>query len=120
MEQRGTIHDYWITLPAAHRPRLVVHEESLGAYGGLSAFSDAANLTSRASGAVFAGTPNFTRLSAEINAARQKGSHERLPVYGNGQTIRFAASAKDLYDPDGTLSHPRAVSLQHASDPIAW
>ena len=116
----NTVHDYWATLPAGHRPRLVVYGESLGAYGGLSAFPTVADLTARTDGAVFAGTPNFTRLWDDINAARQKGSPERLPVYGDGQTIRFAASANGLLEPDGTLSHPQAVFLQHASDPIVW
>lgn len=115
-----TIHDYWATLPADHRPRLVVYGESLGAYGGLSAFSSVSDLTTRTSGAVFAGTPNFTALWTDITTARRKGSPERLPVYGNGQTVRFAASAKGLYEPDGTLSHPKVVFLQHASDPIVW
>lgn len=115
-----TIHDYWTTLPPDHRPRLVVYGESLGAYGGLSAFSRVSDLTARTSGAVFAGTPNFTALWTDITSARRKGSPERLPVYGNGQTVRFAASAKGLYEPDGTLSHPKVVFLQHGSDPIVW
>jgi uncharacterized membrane protein len=34
--------------------------------------------------------------------------------------VRFAATAADLQEPDGTLSHPRIVYLQHASDPIVW
>jgi uncharacterized membrane protein len=34
-----TIYDYWATLPAVHRPRLVAFGESLGTFGGTAAFS---------------------------------------------------------------------------------
>ena len=34
--------------------------------------------------------------------------------------MRFAARVTDLVEPDGSLSHPAVVYLQHASDPIVW
>jgi uncharacterized membrane protein len=115
-----TIYDYWSTLPAAHRPRLVVCGESLGAYGAEAAFSGIPDITTRTSGALFAGPPNSTGLWRELTDRRAKGSPEWRPIYLDGRTVRFAASAGDLRQPDGTLRHPSVVYLQHASDPIVW
>lgn len=116
----NTIYAYWSTLPPAHRPRLVVFGESLGAYGAEAAFSGVADLTARTSGALFVGPPNSSEVWRELTSARVKGSPEWLPVYGDGRTVRFAASAGDLRLPGGALRHPRIVYLQHASDPVVW
>ena len=115
-----TIYDYWATLPATHRPRLVVFGESLGAYAAASAFSGVADLTTRTSGALFSGPPNQTELWRDLTSARTAGSLERLPVYGDGSTVRFVANASDLRNPDGSLQHPHIVFVQHASDPYLW
>lgn len=115
-----TIYRYWSTLPAAHRPRLVVGGESLGAYGAEAAFSGVGDITARTSGALFIGPPNGTPLWQELTRARVKGSPEWLPVYGNGRTVRFASSATDLRWPGGGLSHPHIVYLQHPTDPVVW
>lgn len=115
-----TVYTYWATLPAGHRPRLVVFGESLGAFGGSAAFSGLADLTSRTQGALFAGPPNATPLWRELTDQRAPGSPEWLPRYGDGRTVRFAAGARDLRNPDGSLPSPRLVFLQHASDPVVW
>jgi uncharacterized membrane protein len=115
-----TVYGYWSTLPAAYRPRLVVFGESLGAFGSGAAFSSVADLTGRTAGALFAGPPNITQPWRNLTDRRVAGSLERLPRYGDGNMIRFAASAADLREPSGSLSHPAAVYLQHASDPIVW
>ena len=115
-----TIYDYWATLPSGHRPRLVAFGESLGTFGGTAAFSGVADLTTRTQGDLFAGPPNTTDLWRRITDSRAAGSPERLPVYADGTTVRFAATAADLRTPEGTLPHPRIVFVQHASDPIVW
>ena len=115
-----TVYRYWSTMPPTHRPRLVVFGESLGAFGGSAAFSGLADLTAHTDGALFAGPPNSTRLWRALTSQRVTGSPERLPIYGDGQTVRFAASAADLRVADGGLRTPRVVFLQHASDPIVW
>ncbi len=115
-----TVYDYWSTLPVAHRPRLIVFGLSLGALGAESVFSGVADITNRTSAALFLGTPNSTQLWQRITAGRSAASPERLPVVGDGQTVRFAASSADLHAADGTLLSPRVVFLQHASDPIVW
>jgi uncharacterized membrane protein len=115
-----TVYPYWKGLPAAHRPRLVVFGESLGTFGASAAFSNSDDLLARTDGALFAGPPNSTTMWQSLTDSRRPGSLERLPVVGNGQTIRFAANASQLREPDGTLTHPHVVFLQHGSDPIVW
>lgn len=115
-----TVYKYWSKLPETRRPRLVVFGMSLGALGAADAFDGLSDLTARTSGALFVGTPVDTALWQRITAARAAGSPERLPVYGDGATARFAASAADLRSAGGTLLAPRVVFLQHASDPIVW
>jgi uncharacterized membrane protein len=116
----NVVYDYWRQLLPEHRPRLVVFGESLGSYGAAAAFSGPDDLAARTSGALFVGTPNSTQSWRELTDQRKHGSPERLPVYGDGQTVRFAADAKDLREPGGSLSSPTVVYLQHASDPIVW
>ncbi len=115
-----TVYKYWATLPPAHRARLVVFGESLGSYGGSAAFDNVDQLLARTDGALFTGPPNTTAMWRTLTASRRPGSPERLPVVGDGETVRFTADAKQLYQPDGSLSHPRVVFLQHGSDPIVW
>jgi len=114
------VHDYWSTLPSARRPRLVVFGESLGAFGAGAAFSGITDLTGRTTGALFAGPPNVTQPWRDLTNQRIKPSPERLPRFGDGETVRFAAAAGDLRDPGGSVAHPVVVYLQHASDPIVW
>ncbi len=116
----NTIYSYWSTLPAAHRPRLVVFGESLGAYAAEAAFSGLADITARTSGALFAGPPNDSEVWRELTDARVRGSPEWRPVYGDGRTVRFVTSASDLRLPGGGLRHPKVVYIQHASDPVVW
>ena len=115
-----TVYRYWSTLPPTHRPRLVVFGESLGAFGGSAAFSGLTELSARTDGALFAGPPNSTALWRTLTNERAIGSPERLPIIGDGQTVRFAASSADLRTAGGSLRDPRVVFLQHASDPIVW
>lgn len=116
----NTIYRYWSGLPAAHRPLLVVGGESLGAYGAEAAFSGVADMTARTSGALFIGPPKGGQMRRELTQARVKGTPEWLPVYGNGRTVRFAASARDLRQTGGGLRHPHSVYLQHTTDPVVW
>ena len=115
-----TVYDYWATLAPGHRPRLVVFGESLGTFGGTAAFSGLADLGLRTQGDLFAGPPNSTELCRELTDRRAADSPERLPVYGNGQAVRFAATPADLGVPGTAGPHPELVFLQHASDPVVW
>lgn len=106
--------------PESERPMLVAFGESLGSFGGQSAFSGAQDMVARTDGALWVGTPNFSPQWAYITAHRDPGSPEWLPVIENGEHVRFAATAADL-DLDGApWGGPRIVYWQHASDPITW
>lgn len=120
------IYQRWLQLPADHRPKLLVSGESMGAFGSQAAFDSPGELLDEAYGAVWAGTPRFTPLWAQLTAARRIGSPEVAPVIDNGRNIRFATNVAELeHDHFGGLyepwqQHPRVVYLQNASDPVVW
>ncbi len=115
-----SVYKAWKQLPTDHRPRLYISGESLGAFGSQEAFASLDEMAARTEGAVLVGTPNFTELSSTLVANRDAGSPERLPVYQQGATARWAAVPADLSQPAGTWGPPRITYLQHASDPIVW
>lgn len=113
------VHRVWAALPEAKRPKLVVFGESLGSFGGQSAFASGADIVARTDGALLVGTPNFAQPWARLTANRDAGSPERLPVVDGGRHIRFASRTSDV-NLAGSWAFPRVVFWQHASDPITW
>jgi len=77
-------------LPQGQRPRLFVAGESLGSFGGETAFSGENSMANLTSGVLFAGPPNFNTLFREFSDHRDAGSPEVQPVYQDGQIVRFA------------------------------
>ncbi len=114
------VYDAWSALPEQDRPALYVFGESLGSFGGHEAFASLDEMAAQVSGAVYAGTPNFTALWKSLVEARDEGSLERLPVYQDGRVARWMAQPEDLTLPSGPWSGSRVVYLQYASDPIVW
>ena len=114
------VYERWSALPAASRPRLFVSGESLGSFGGETAFSGEYDLRNRTSGAVFAGPPNFNTLFTDFRTHRDAGSPESLPVYKGGRTVRFTNDAATGIPPQGQWQGSRVLYLMHASDPIVW
>lgn len=112
----------WSVLDPTTRPKLLVFGESLGSYGGQSAFAGVQDMITRTDGALWVGTPNFTEQWRRITDSRDPGSREILPVIYGGQNVRFAATPDDLTDLDGLRDweSPRIVYWQHPSDPIVW
>nr|WP_235625348.1 alpha/beta-hydrolase family protein [Mycolicibacterium neworleansense] len=113
------VHRVWAALPEVQRPKLVVFGESLGSFGGQSAFASGADMVARTDGALLVGTPNFAQPWSRITAHRDAGSLERLPVVDGGRHIRFASRTSDV-NLAGPWEFPRVVFWQHASDPITW
>jgi uncharacterized membrane protein len=114
------VYDRWVDLPADDRPRLVVVGESLGSFGGETAFSGEYDLRNRTAGAIFAGPPNFNTLFREFVDDRDPGSREVTPEYRDGRTVRFtddpATAVAPAAEPwDGS----RVLYLLHPSDPIS-
>src|SRR6185312_14228637 len=115
------VYDRWSKLPADHRPRLLVAGESLGSFGGETAFSGEYDLRNRTGGAVFAGPPNFNTLYREFVDGRDAGTPEVTPVYRGGRTVRFSTDPRSGVPPaDGPADGPRVLYVQHPSDPIVW
>ncbi|MFB8078802.1 alpha/beta hydrolase [Streptomyces sp. NPDC056013] len=109
------------SLPAGHRPRLVVTGESLGAYAVEASFDSADDLLASTDGALLLGAPDFSPISREIRRDRDPGSPVWRPQYRGGAHIRFAQFPEtDLARPTAAWAHPRAVYLQNASDPVVW
>jgi uncharacterized membrane protein len=107
-------------MPEGQRPKLVVFGESLGSFGGEAPFMSLNNVLARTDGALFSGPTFNNTIWTQLTATRDRGSPEWLPVYDNGQNVRFVARPSDLQRPGAPWGHPRVLYLQHASDPIAW
>ena len=108
-------------LPEADRPKLVVFGESLGSFGGETPFLALNNLIARTDGALFSGPTFKNTIWTNLTINRDAGSPQWLPIFDKGENVRFSATAsEDLGRPDDPWGRPRAVYLQHASDPIAW
>lgn len=108
------------TLPEADRPQLVVFGESLGSFGGEAPFLSLNNLVARTNGALFSGPTFNNTIWTELTRTRDPGSPMWLPIFENGESVRFVARPENLGRPDSPWSAPRVVYMQHASDPIAW
>lgn len=115
------VYDVWSKLPQDQRPRLFVAGESLGSFGGETAFSGEADLRNRTAGTLFAGPPNFNTLFREFSDHRDAGSPEIEPVYKDGRTVRFTADPTTGTLPaDQPWNGTRVLYLMHPSDPIVW
>ena len=114
------VYEQWTALPAEDRPRLYVFGESLGSFGGETAFSGEFDLSNRTSGALFVGPPNFNPLYRSFVDDRDPGTREIEPVYREGRTIRFTNQPRVEVPPGSRWDGARVLYLQHPSDPITW
>ncbi len=113
------------TLPPERRPKLYMSGESLGAFGGLSAFDEATDMVNSLAGSVWAGTPQFSPIWQELTEARNPGSPYIRPDIGNGALIRFSNRPGDVThnasgEPYAPWGKSRTIFLQHPSDPVVW
>lgn len=113
------VYDYWVTLPASERPKLVVSGESLGSYGSEGAFTGASDLEARTDGALWVGPTANNVLWQEFTARRDADSSVFLPTYGEGATVRFSPDGS-TWSGGGKWAAPRVGYLQHANDPVTW
>ena len=79
------VYGEWEDLPRKTRPKLVVFGESLGSFGGETAFSGSADMQNRTDGIVFMGPPADNTLAKEFRGQRDAGSPEWQPVFEQGQ-----------------------------------
>ncbi|GAB08320.1 hypothetical protein GOARA_008_00200 [Gordonia araii NBRC 100433] len=107
-------------LPEGERPKLVVFGESLGSFAGESPFGSIPTIATRTDGALFTGPTFNNQLWLDTTRDRDAGTPEVLPVFDNGQMVRFIADENDLDRPNAPWPGNRVVYIQHASDPITW
>ena len=119
-ELYNAVYNEVLKLPQSKRPKIVVFGESLGSYGGEAAFANLASFKATTDGAVWAGPPNFNILRKTATANRDQGSPEILPIFQQGQNIRFANHPADFNNPKTEWGRPKAAYLVNASDPIVW
>jgi len=114
------VYSRWSQLPSGQRPRLFVAGESLGSFGGESAFGGEYGLSLTA-GTLFAGPPNFNTLFREFSDHRDPGSPEVQPVFQNGRIVRFADDPGTGIPPAGQpWKGSRVLYMMHPSDPVVW
>ena len=115
------VYQRWSALPKESRPKIYIFGESLGSFGGETAFSGEADLANRSSGALFVGPPNFNTLFREFTDQRDAGSGEVEPVFRHGRIVRFSNDATQPAEPvDQPWDGPHVLYLLHPSDPITW
>ena len=116
------VYGEWSDLPPDDRPKLIVFGESLGSFGGETAFSGEYDIANRTSAALFVGPPNFNTLYGSFVADRDPGTPEVDPVYKDGRIVRFTNVPEDPAPPEGEpwQEESRTIYLVHPSDPIVW
>jgi uncharacterized membrane protein len=115
------VYEHWLALPQDRRPKLYVAGESLGSFGGETAFSGEYDLRNRTAGTLFVGPPNFNTLFSEFRELRDTGSPEIEPVFKNGRTVRFSTGDVGTVSTQGQpWEGNRVLYLMHPSDPIVW
>lgn len=117
------VYSAWSAQPEDTRPALYIAGLSLGSYGMQGAFSGIQDMTQRADGALFVGTPSFTTTWEVLTEHRDPPSPMITPIIDDGRTVRFSStprSSHSLWDLGQDWSNPRIVYLQHASDAVVW
>jgi len=112
------IYDYWTTLPKDDRPQFYVHGLSQGAFNSQATLPLFDMLGDPIQGAMWAGSPFFSRYWTEVRDQRNEGSPAWRPTFGNGSLVRVMDQYGGLdgdYRPWGPI---RAVFLNYGSDPI--
>ncbi|PTL80198.1 alpha/beta-hydrolase family protein [Vitiosangium sp. GDMCC 1.1324] len=115
------VYERWSRLPAGQRPKLLVFGESLGSFGGETAFSGERDLANRTDGALFVGPPHFNTLYREFTDHRDAGSPEVEPIYRQGRIVRFSRRpGVDIPPASAPWGASRVLYLIHPSDSIIW
>ncbi|MDN5852862.1 MAG: alpha/beta-hydrolase family protein [Actinomycetia bacterium] len=115
------VYAHWANLPKGDRPKLYVFGESLGSFGGETAFSGEFDIASRTDGALFVGPPSFNDLYRDFVDHRSSSSPEIEPVYREGRIVRFSTEPDEQIKPTGEpWPGTRVLYLQQPSDPIVW
>lgn len=112
------IYDYWTGLPKDERPRFYVHGLSQGAFNSQAILPLFDMLGDPIQGAMWAGSPFFSRYWTEVRDQRNEGSPAWRPTFGNGSLVRVMDQYGGLDGDFRTWGPIRAVFLNYGSDPI--
>jgi len=113
-----TIYNHWTGLPKDSRPAFYVHGLSQGAFNSQATLPLLDLVADPIDGAMWAGSPFFSRFWSEVRDNRNAGTPAWRPAYGNGSLVRVLN--QDGYaDKDAAPWGPvRATFLNYGSDPI--
>ncbi len=113
-----TVYAYWRQLPRTARPKLYLHGLSQGAFNSQQTLPLLDLLADPIDGALWAGSPFFSRYWTEIRNNRNPGSPAWRPLYGNGSLARAMNQTGGLQIEGATWGPIRLVFLNYGSDPI--
>jgi uncharacterized membrane protein len=122
----NAVYAAWKQLPENDRPKLVVFGQSLGSLGGEAAFlghdarTSVANMVNRTEGVLYTGPTNSNGIWRQLVAARDEGSTAWLPIYRDGESVRFANQNVELLRPFDDWKGTRVLYIQHPSDPVTF
>ncbi|GAB4512491.1 MAG: alpha/beta-hydrolase family protein [Roseibium sp.] len=112
------VYAYWTALPKEGRPRLYVHGLSQGAFNSQATLPLLDMLGDPIQGALWAGSPFFSRYWSEVRDRRNPDSPAWRPTYGNGSLVRVLDQYGGLEREFAPWGPIRAVFLNYGSDPI--
>ncbi len=115
-------------LPVNARPKIYLHAESIGAYGAQTSFTSVESMLDQVSGALWIGTPGFTKMQASL-------LQQRVPWVAKALSRVILLDDRWLDDPVQFACGPeeidtltragarwgdkRILYLSHRSDPVA-
>lgn len=112
------VYDHWTGLPKDRRPRLYVHGLSQGAFNSQATLPLLDMLGDPIQGAMWTGSPFFSRYWSEVRDQRNPDSPAWRPAYGNGSLVRVMDQYGGLDGDFAPWGPIRAVFLNYGSDPI--
>lgn len=114
------VYAHWTTLEPDQRPRLYLFGLSLGALGSEASSNLLTLLADPIQGAFWAGPPFASTSWTRLTAARNPGSPQWSPEFGDGSVVRFMTRQGYSVPADVEWGPLRVVYLQHGSDPMSF
>ncbi len=112
------VYDHWHNMPHDRRPKLYVHGLSQGAYNTETALPLLDMMGDPIQGALWAGSPFFSPLWAQVRDDRHPDSPVWRPRWGNGSLARTMNQEGGLTGDFAPWGPTRLVFLNYGSDPI--
>ena len=114
------VYAHWTKLDRDQRPRLYLFGLSLGALGSEASSNLLTLLADPIQGAFWAGPPFASTSWTRLTTARNPGSPQWAPEFGDGSVVRFMTRQGFSVPVDVEWGPLRVVYLQHGSDPMSF